>query len=372
MILDKKIKEMQENINSKLERMEEIKNKAVEETRAYTKEEKDEFESLEEEVRGLKEVLEDAKKDYTQSATSGEKTEEKEEELEQRAFVDYCMTGTLETRADSTWTKSGNSVVIPTRIANRILEEVQERSNIFKYAEKFYSGGDLTFPIYDETNGGMKMEYAEEFTEPNHTAGTFKSMTLKSYLARVTTLISKSLMNNTDFNLYPYIVGKMSESIADFIEKEAFFGTEGKMTGMSEAEVVGNTLTADSLIDLQDSIYNVYQKNCKWIMNRKTKNTIRKFKDGQGNYLLERDYTSGNGGWTLLGKPVELTDKLTEGDIFYGDYSGLAFKIVENPRIETLREKYIEQHAIGLCSWLEMDCNILVPQKIKRLTVTGE
>jgi HK97 family phage major capsid protein len=159
----------------------------------------------------------------------------------------------------------------------------------------------------------------------------------------------------------------MGESIADFIETEAFNGTESKMTGLSGAEVVGATITGDSLIDLQDSVINAYQKNCRWIMNRKTKNVVRKLKDGQGNYLLERDYASGNGGWTLLGKPVELTDKLEEGDVFYGDYSGLAFKIAENPSIETLREKYAEQHAIGLCAWLEMDCNILVPQKIKRI-----
>ena len=73
---------------------------------------------------------------------------------------------------------------------------------------------------------------------------------------------------------------------------------------------------------------------------------IRKLKDGQGNYLLVPDFQRGSG-YTLLGKPVYVTDNLptaaaaASGDIlaYYGDFSGLAVKTGETAEIQLLNEQ---------------------------------
>ncbi len=378
--MDKELKKLYEQRNDKLEEMDKLTHDENGEVRstAMTEEETQKFDTLEAEVRALTETIdriERRRKQSIEKADPEKRAEAEKEEAEKRAFVAYVRNtfGSLdeETRAAANFTVTDNTAVIPSSIARKIIEEVKDRCRIFDLASKYNVKGDLIFPVWDESDGGITMEYAEEFTEPKHTAGKFTSVKLTSYLARVTTLISKSLLNNAAFDLFTYIVGKVSEAVADFLEKEMLCGTMDKIEGLSKVEAKITTLDSDSLIDLQDSIKGAFQSRCRWIMSPATKNKIRKFKDGQGNYLLERDYANGTGAWHLLGKPIELTDVLEEGEIYYGDFSGLAVKIVENPAIEVIREKYYEQHAVGLCVWLEMDGKVIEPQKIAKLK-TGE
>ncbi len=370
------LKALVEQRNNKLIDLDSLTNKAMEEERAFTPEEKEKFEALESEVRALIDTIEKCRRDYgsdIEKMPEEKRDDEKAAEAEERAFVNYIRNIDIdaETRADSNWTVSGNNAVIPTRIANKILEEVKDRCNIFAYATKYNMGGTLNFPVYDESEGKITMAYAEEFKGLSSTSASFRSVSLTGFLSGALTKVSKSLLNNSQFDLFPYIVSKVAEAIVDWLETELLKGTEGHIEGLSSVEASVTALNADGLIDLQDSIKQALQKNCRWIMNPKTKSKIRKLKDGQGNYLLERDYTTGNGQWTLLGKPVEITDAMDDDDIFYGDFSGLYIKIAENPTIEVLREQYLNEHAIGINTWLEIDAKVIEPQKIKRLTVAS-
>lgn len=369
-----KLKSMKEKRNSKLMELDTLTGKAMEEERAFTKEEKTKFDELEEEVRALNDTIAACEREYEkdiEKLPEEKKNEVRAEEAEERAFVNYIRDVEIdeELRDDSNWTVGDNGAVIPTRIANKILEKVKDRCAIYSYATKYNVGGTLSFPVYDEDNGSITMAYSEEFTELTATSGKFTSVSMTGFLAAALTKVSKSLINNSQFDIFSFVVNKMAECIADFLEKELLKGTTGKIEGLSSVDVVATTLTADSLIDLQDSVKSPFQHNARWIMSPATKNKIRKFKDGQGNYLLERDFTTGNGGWRLLSKPVDITDEMADDDIFYGDFSGLAVKIVENPNIQVLREKYATEHAVGVVAWLEIDAKVLEKQKIKRLTV---
>lgn len=369
-----KLKGLKEKRNSKLIELDSLTGRAMEEERAFTEEEKNKFNELEEEVRALGDTIKACEKEYERDIEElppDEKKEVREEEAEERAFVNYIRNVEIdeELRADSNWTVGDNGAVIPSRIANKILEKVKDRCAIYSYATKYNLGGTLNFPVYDEDNGSITMTYADEFETLNATSGKFTSVSLTGFLAAALTKVSRSLINNSKFDLFSFVVNKMAEKIADFLEKELLKGTEDKIEGLSTVDVVATALTADSLIDLQDSVKGAFQHNARWIMSPGTKNKIRKFKDGQGNYLLERDYTTGNGSWSLLGKPVDITDEMADDDIFYGDFSGLAVKITENPNMQVLREMYATEHAVGVVAWLEIDAKVLEKQKIKRLTV---
>ncbi len=375
--LKDELKKLLEQRNDLLEEMDNITQGAITENRAMTAEEIKSFDEKEGKVKSLTETIDrinrQREQDFKDSAPE-KRAQISKEEAEKRAFVAFVRNTRIdeEIRAEANFTVNNNTAVIPTSIANKILEEVEDRCPIYAMTSKFTVKGDLIFPVYDESDGGITMNYAEEFTEPTHTAGKFTSIKLTSYLARVTTLISKSLLNNSAFDLYTYIVGKVAESIARFLEKELLLGTESKIDGLKSVEAKITTLNADSIIDLQDSIKGAFQSGCCFIMSPATKSKIRKFKDGQGNYLLERNYSDANGSFNLLGKPIYLTDTLKDDVIFYGDMSGLAVKITEAPSIEVIREKYLEQHAVGLCAWLEMDGKVIEPQKIAKLEVSGD
>ena len=128
-------------------------------------------------------------------------------------------------------------------------------------------------------------------------------------------------------------------------------------------------ITSDELIDMQDKVPDVYQADAIWVMNKDTRNAIRKLKDGQGNYLLVRDFATSDG-YTLLGRPVYCSDNVaklgtvSKNVIFYGDFSGLAVKEAEKTEAQVLREKYATQHAIGVVMWGEIDAKVEDTQKI--------
>lgn len=123
------------------------------------------------------------------------------------------------------------------------------------------------------------------------------------------------------------------------------------------------TPTADELIDIQETLRDAFQGPAFWIMGRKTRTAIRKLKNDDGDYMLNPDLTA-RWGYTLLGKPVYTTDAITDDTIFYGDYSGLAVKTIENPQIQVLHELFALSHVDGVVVWGEMDSKIMDAQKI--------
>ena len=127
--------------------------------------------------------------------------------------------------------------------------------------------------------------------------------------------------------------------------------------------------TADELIDLQEKVIDEYQPNACWIMNRATRTSIRKLKDGQGNFLLNQIFGKA-WDYELLGKPVFCTEKLgalgtaTKPVIVYGDISGLAVKETGKMEMQVLNELFAPQHAVGVCAYNEIDAKVENTQKI--------
>ena len=77
----------------------------------------------------------------------------------------------------------------------------------------------------------------------------------------------------------------------------------------------------------QDMVPDVFKPNCVWIMSKQVRTAIRKLKDGEGNYLLNKDATT-KWGYTLFGRPVYISDAVDsiasgKTPIYYGNFSGL-------------------------------------------------
>ena len=203
--------------------------------------------------------------------------------------------------------------------------------------------------------------------------GNFTTIELSYYLAGALTKISRTLINNVEFDVVGFIVKRMAYDIARFLEKNLLGFGGGSVAGLSGATNItttgeANTITGDELIELQGSVKDVFQANAIWIMNPKTRDALRTLKDDVGRYLLNDDI-SAPFGRTLLGKPVYVSDNMPEITantvaIYYGDMSGLATKFSEEMHVEVLRELYAAQHAVGVVGWVEFDAKVQDQQKI--------
>lgn len=367
--------------------MESLLNKVKFEERAFTEEENTRFTELENNMKLILNTLkaiEDNREltDEVKEKTPEEEEMDKEERTmqeraiaEEKAFESYVR-GTVNERAEVNMTTTDNGAVIPTSIANKIISRVVEISPIFQKSDRYNVSGNLTIPYYDETSQSITCDYADEFTELESKAGKMKNIDLKGYLAGALTKVAKSLVNNSKFDIVDFVINKMAQAIALWIEKELIHGTDDKILGLRGINQVVTTgsssvITADDLIDVQDKVPDIYQKDAFFVMNKATRTAIRKLKDANGNYLMNKDMTSAFG-YTLLGKDVYCTDnadKIGAGKdvIFYGDFSGLATKVSENVSIEVLREKFATQHAIGVIGYVEIDAKIQDVQKLAKL-----
>ena len=255
---------------------------------------------------------------------------------------------------------------------------MKEISPLFSLATHYNIGGTLTIPYYDESTNAITVAYAEEFSELESSAGQFKSISLSHYLVGALSKISKSLINNSNFPIVDYVVGKIAEKFALWIDKELIKGTSDKISGLSGitqkvTTAASTVITADELIDVQDMVPDVFQPNCVWIMSKNARSAIRKLKDGEGNYLLNKDATT-KWGYTLFGRPVYISDAVDgiaagKTPVYYGDFSGLAIKTSEGFSLELLMEKYATQHAIGAVGWMELDAKIENAQKMAALVM---
>ncbi len=368
-----------EQRNALLDEMDKLVNVAKAETRAMDDAELTRFDEIKKQVTGLDKTIAALEESRSFEKKTEVKTNENRstEELEERAFANYIR-GTVEERADVNLTKSANGAVIPKSIAAKIIQRVYDISPIYQAGTRYNIKGELSIPYEDVTSGTITMAYADEFTELESTSTKTASIQLNGFLAGVLTKASKSLVNNSDFDLVAFVVSKTAESIAKWIEKELLYGTTNKIAGLSTVTqgvttASATAITADEIIDLQETVPDVFQGNAYFIMHKSTRTALRKLKDGQGNYLLNKDANS-RWGYTLFGKDVYTSDNMKAATaanvaIYYGDFSGLAVKLSEDVNIQVLHEKYATQHALGVVGWVELDSKVENAQKIAKLTM---
>lgn len=400
-------KELLEKKNDLVTRAEETLNKAKAENRELTDAEMAELAEIRDNVRKIVKALDlddffdregsvNGKK--MAPASEEENGENPKEEMsedtrakcgqevkETRAFEDFLRGRVTNERTNMTF--DDNGAVVPTTIANRIIKKVYNICPILERSTKYNVKGTLELPYYDVDTTTITVAYKDEFSALTSSSGKFDSITLTGYLAGALTKISRSLINNSQFDIVAFVVDEMAYAIKRFIENELLNGTPGNPPS-TPSKVLGlygltnyitaasqTVITADEVVQLHDRVKDEFQDNAMWIMSPATRTALRLLKATTGYYLLNDDVSSPFG-TTLLGKPVYVSDNMPDmaagkNAIFYGDFRGLATKFSEELSIEVLREKYADEHAIGVIGWFEFDSKVEDAQKIAKLVMAS-
>lgn len=391
------IKGLEEKRNDLVSEMNDLVANSKKEERAMNETEVARFDEIENEIKNIDATLEreakisNMEEKHTKTESTRELTDEEkklyrsvEERDDYTSFATYIRNRVsgVETRSgEVNLTKGANGGVIPQTIVNKIWEKVEEISPVHRFATKYNIKGTAIIPKEDESDGAISVAFQSEFSELTSSSNKFGTISLGGYLYGALTKISKSLLNNTDFKLTNWVINKMAKKIAKFLEGVDLNGhssTDVDVKGVSGSYDKDNmtitlasksVITADELIDIQELVPDTYQEGCAWYMKKATRTAIRKLKDGDGNYLMQRDFTQ-KGRYVLLGAPVYLSDNIkglgtaNTNVIYYGDMSGLSVKESETPEIQVLVENFATQHAIGVVAWGEIDAKVENPQMI--------
>ncbi len=377
------LKELMEKRNAKVKEMQELVNNANKENRVLNETEVETFNALEKEVRDLDTTIEAQNKANALTVKPvKEDTKDAKVSVEDKEYKQFENMIRGIKNADEPTTYDDGKVTIPTTIASKIIDRVVEICPIYQLADRYNIEGNIVLPKYDAEHSSIEMTYADEGTSAESGKVALTSIELKGYLGRCLAKVSKSLINNSKFDIVGFVIDKMAQAIARFIEKELLFGTDNKIEGlrgieedMTVTSASATALDVDELMDTQDAVIDNYQEASIWIMNRKTRNALRKLKDKDGQYLLNKDLTA-KWGYTLLGKDVYTSDAMpTIGAgktvAYYGDFSGLAVKVSEEINMQVLNERYAEEHMTGILAFVEMDSKVADTQKISKLVMSG-
>lgn len=177
--------------------------------------------------------------------------------------------------------------------------------------------------------------------------------------------VSQELLEDAEISIESEIMDALDEAFSDGIGA-AFINGNGikKPRGLLTYPTVANASYAwgklgyiasgasgafaasnpsDQLIDLVHALKAGYRTSASWLMNDLTLSAIRKFKDGQGNYLWVPGIQNGVSG-ILLGYPVETDDYMPDVaanslSIAFGDFRR-GYIVVRRRGVAMLRDPY--------------------------------
>jgi HK97 family phage major capsid protein len=148
------------------------------------------------------------------------------------------------------------------------------------------------------------------------------------------------------------------------------WGKVGYIAG-GHASLLNN---ADKLIDLQHALKTSYRNGASWLMNDSTCQAVRKFKDGEGNYLWRPGLLEGAPD-ILLGKPVEYDDNVDDigtnkYPIFYGNFKR-GYLIIDRLGTRVLRDPFTSKPYILFYTTKRVGGGIVMYEAIKALKISA-
>ena len=262
----------------------------------------------------------------------------------------------------------------------RTLIEALEEENIFRQLATIIntSSGDRKIPVVATKGSASWVDEEGAIPEADD---AFGQVSIGAYKLATIIKVSEELINDSAFNLEQYIAKEFGRRIG-VKEEEAFFvgdGT-GKPTGIFNATGgagVGVTtasataITIDEIMDLFYSLKSPYRKNAVFVTNDATVKSIRKLKDGNGQYLWQPSVTAGQPD-TILNRPLK-TSVYVPGiaaaakTIAFGDFSYYWVADRQGRSFQRLNELYAATGQVGFKATQRVDGKLILAEAVKVL-----
>jgi len=276
-------------------------------------------------------------------------------------------------------TDSEGGYLVPDEF-ERTLVEALEEENIFRRLANVITtaSGDRKIPVV--ASKGTASWVDEEGTIPE-SDDSFGQVSIGAYKLGTMIKVSEELLNDSVFQLEPYISREFARRIGNKEEEAFFIGDgSGKPTGILAATggaqlgvtTAGATaITLDEVLDLFYSLKAPYRNKSVFIMNDSTVKAIRKLKDGQGQYLWQPSIQAGTPD-TILNRPLYTSSyvpAIASGakTIAFGDFSYYWVADRQGRVFKRLNELFAVTGQVGFVATQRVDGKLILPEAIKVL-----
>ena len=232
------------------------------------------------------------------------------------------------------------------------------------------TGGDLPIPtVNDTSNSGELLAINTDATGGDF---TFGQVVLGAYkYSSLLVLVPWELMQDSSFDFASFTARNLGTRIGRILNTHFTAGTgsgqpngvknvaNGAVTTVASATAV----TANELIDLQETLDPDYDLNARWMFNQSSRGAIRKLLDGQSNYIW-RPGIAFREPDTLLGKPYVLNQDMRsigadKRSFLYGDFSKYFIRDVMDIMVVRMDERYATAAQTGFVAFSRHDGDIV-------------
>ena len=290
-----------------------------------------------------------------------------------------------EQRAQGTNPATAGGYLIPTTMANTIIETMKAFGGIYGAATVINTsaGETIQYPTNDDTTneGELVAEHAQvaetELEFGQESLGAYK------YSSKVVR-VSIELLQDSAFALDSFIARKFGQRLGRITSKHYATGTgTSQPHGLMTTATVGHTssngteITYADWLKLKHSVDPAYRnsRNCRWVMNDKTLLLAKEMLDGQGRPLWKPSMIDG-APQLIDGESFIIDQGVNEPGtgataLGYGDISEFIIRNVLGFTLHRLIEKYIDYGQIGYLAFMRSDSNLMDKAAFKTLKMAG-
>ncbi len=234
--------------------------------------------------------------------------------LEQKAFSGFLRRGPdqlpdMERKSLTVGTNTDGGYLVTSQFANEILKNLVQYSPVRQAARVGrMSSSQIILP---RRTSAPTAGWVGETQTRSSAQAAYGQVTIPAHEAACYVDASIKLLEDAEFSVESEIASDLAEEFGRlegvaFVSGDGINKPSGFLVNSSIPEVASGaatSITADALIDALYDLPAFYRSRSTWMMSSSTLATVRKLKDGQGQYLWAPGIASGEPS-TLLGRPV--------------------------------------------------------------------
>lgn len=321
----KKLIELRQLKATKVAEMRSMLDKAEQENRSMTPEEKTQFDTIKADVEQLNTDITNYETLANEERSLADKGKPVDKKLTNEELRNYIRTG--ESRSLSTGVPADGGYTVIPELDKEIMRQLSDESEMRAICTVKKIGSNEYKKLVSV--GGAIVNHGEEGTARTETATpNLEEVSIKLYPIYAYPKTTQEILDFSDLDVLSWLTDEIKDTFVETEEidlisgngtkkakgflsypqavqsdKERPFGTLEKMTVTA--------ITADSLIDLLFKLKKKYRKNAVWTMNSNTAATLQKLKNGNGDYIWRDGLKAGDPDM-LLGKPVHYLENMND------------------------------------------------------------
>lgn len=276
-------------------------------------------------------------------------------------------------------TDSEGGYLVPDEYERTLVEALQQENIFRNFAHVIRtSSGDRKIPIVVSKGTAAWTDEEVPYTESDD---AFGQASIGAYKLATMIKVSDELLNDSVFDVASYISKEFARRIGA-AEEEAFISGNGtgKPTGLLHATLgaqVGVTtasataVTFDEVMDLFYSLRAPYRRTAVFLMNDSTVKSLRKLKNGAGDYIWQPSITAGTPD-KIINCPVYTSSFVpavasAAKTIIFGDMNYYWIADREGRKFKRLNELYAASGQVGFLASQRVDGKLILPEAVKVL-----